>query len=118
MTPRNSTLAYSTDGTRVCPRCGKLPVRCWCEKKSEASKGDGVVRVGRETKGRKGKSVTVVTGISLGEEELRQLATMLKRKCGSGGTLKNGVIEIQGDHRDSIVTELEGQGFAVKRAGG
>ena len=80
--------------------------------------GDGIVRVGRETKGRKGKGVTIITGVPLGQENLRQLATRLKQRCGSGGTVKEDVIEIQGDHRDAIVAELESQGFKVKRSGG
>jgi translation initiation factor 1 len=80
--------------------------------------GDGVVRVGRETKGRKGKGVTVVTGLRLGEAELSVLARRLKKRCGAGGTVKDGVIEVQGEHRDTIVSELESQGYQVKRVGG
>ena len=80
--------------------------------------GDGVVRVGRETKGRKGKGVTVITGLPLAHDELARLATRLKKRCGSGGTVRDGVIEIQGDHRDLLVTELDGLGYRVKRAGG
>ena len=72
----------------------------------------------RETKGRKGKGVTVITGIPLGPSELAELAAQLKRKCGSGGTVKDGVIEIQGDHRDLLVEELKARGWAVRRAGG
>ena len=80
--------------------------------------GDGVVRVGRETKGRKGKGVTVITGLPLAHDELARLATRLKKRCGSGGTVRDGLIEIQGDHRDLLVTELDGLGYRVKRAGG
>ena len=80
--------------------------------------GDGVVRVGRETKGRKGKGVTVITGLPLADDELARLATRLKKRCGSGGTVRDGLIEIQGDHRDLLVTELDGLGYRVKRAGG
>jgi translation initiation factor 1 len=80
--------------------------------------GDGVVRVGRETKGRRGKGVTVITGVRLAPEQLAELAAELKRKCGSGGTVKDGVIEIQGDHRDAIVDELAKRGWTVKRVGG
>jgi translation initiation factor 1 len=76
------------------------------------------VRVGRETKGRKGKGVTVITGLPLADDELARLATRLKKRCGSGGTVRNGVIEIQGDHRDLLVTQLDGLGYRVKRAGG
>ncbi len=76
------------------------------------------MRVARETKGRKGKGVTVVTGLGLPAEELKELAARLKRICGSGGTVKDGAIEIQGDHRDRVVEELTRAGYAAKRAGG
>lgn len=79
---------------------------------------DGVVRVGRETKGRKGKGVTVITGLPLTLERINELASQLKQKCGSGGTVKDGVIEIQGDHRDAVVNELTKLGYVVKRSGG
>jgi translation initiation factor 1 len=72
----------------------------------------------RETKGRKGKGVTLITGVPLDDEGLKQLAKSLKQKCGSGGSLKDGVIEIQGDHRDALEKELNGLGYKVKRAGG
>jgi len=81
-------------------------------------KGDGVVRVGRETKGRKGKGVTVITGVPLTGVALEELATRLKKRCGSGGTVHEGVIEIQGDHRDALLAELGKLGYAVKRSGG
>ncbi len=77
-----------------------------------------LVRVGRETKGRRGKGVTVVTGLRLAPAELLALAAELKRACGSGGTVKDGVIEIQGDHRDRIVAELGRRGLPAKRSGG
>jgi translation initiation factor 1 len=77
-----------------------------------------MVRVGRETKGRAGKGVTVITGLPLAIPALQALATQLKRKCGSGGTVKDGVIEIQGDHRDAVVAELVRLGYAAKRSGG
>ena len=80
--------------------------------------GDGVVRVGRTSKGRGGKTITEVKGVQLPEAELRDLAKALKRRCATGGALKDGVIEIHGDQRDTIVTELETRGFAVKRTGG
>jgi len=76
------------------------------------------VRVGRETKGRKGKGVTVVTGVPLAADALDALGSKLKRLCGSGGTVKDGVIEIQGDHRDLLVAELAKLGWTVKRSGG
>jgi translation initiation factor 1 len=92
--------------------------QCACRKSAPPPKGDGIVRVGRETKGRKGSGVTVVTGLPLGGGELAEMASQLKRRCGSGGTVKDGVIEIQGDHRDQVVAELQKQGYVVKRAGG
>lgn len=76
------------------------------------------VRVGRETKGRGGKGVTVITGLRLSVAELEAIAGELKRRCGSGGTVKEGVIEIQGDHRDAIVVALRARGFDARRAGG
>ena len=81
-------------------------------------KGGGNVRVGRETKGRKGKGVTVVTGLPLDEDGLRSLARELKQLCGGGGTVRDAVIEIQGDHRDRVVEELLKRGFAARRSGG
>lgn len=80
--------------------------------------GDGVVRVGRETKGRKGKGVTVIAGVPLDGDGLHRLATELKRKCGAGGTVRGTVIEIQGDHRDLLSEELKKRGYTVKRSGG
>ena len=77
-----------------------------------------MVRVSRETKGRKGKGVTLVTGLPLSASELNALGKKLKKKCGTGGTVKNGVIEIQGDHRDVLVTELIKLGYDAKRSGG
>ncbi|MBN2684450.1 MAG: stress response translation initiation inhibitor YciH [Pontiellaceae bacterium] len=101
-------IVFSTDKGRIQP-----------EKKSEAlPKSDGVVRVGRETKGRKGKGVTVISGVPLHPEGLNDLAKTLKQKCGSGGTVKGRVIEIQGDHRDLLISELQALGYTVKRAGG
>ena len=101
-------IVYSTDQGRVRPE----------KKPPPSTKGDGIVRVGRETKGRKGKGMTVITGVPLHPEGLRDLAKQLKQKCGTGGTLKNGRIEIQGDHRDLLVGELEALGYTVKRSGG
>jgi len=76
------------------------------------------VRVGRETKGRRGKGVSVITGLPLTGAALEDLATRLKKRCGSGGTVHDGTIEIQGDHRDVLVAELSKLGYAVKRSGG
>jgi translation initiation factor 1 len=90
---------------------------CACAREGGPT-GDGVVRVARETKGRRGKAVTVVTGVPLDARELDDLAKRLKTFCGAGGTVKNGRIEIQGDHRDRVVPELESRGWTVKRSGG
>ena len=110
---------YSSDHGRLCPRCGKSVSSCSCpEVQASRVAKDGVVRVGRETKGRKGKGVTIITGLPLAGAELEGLAKHLKAKCGAGGTLKQGVIEVQGDHRDVIVRLLNEKGFSAKRSGG
>jgi translation initiation factor 1 len=115
----NRGLVYSTDTGRTCPECHRPVAECRCrEKTARAPAGDGIVRVGRQTKGRKGKGVTVVTGLPLAQAELEGLARDLKRKCGSGGTVRDGVIEIQGEHRDLLVEELTRRRFTVRRAGG
>jgi translation initiation factor 1 len=101
----------------MCPVCGKPVAKCLCRQKKEIPQSDGIVRVGRETKGRKGKGVTVISGIPLDETELKEFGKQLKTKCGAGGTVKNGVIEIQGDHRDQLLEELRKHGWTVKRAG-
>ena len=118
MKSRNATLVYSSDRGRICPDCGKPAERCACRKAQSRPAGDGIVRVGRATKGRKGKGVTVVTGIPLPDTELQELAQQLKRRCGAGGTVKDGTIEIQGEHRDLLVEVLTQQGYTVKRSGG
>jgi translation initiation factor 1 len=102
----------------MCPACGKPVAECVCRREEAVPTGEGIVRVARETKGRKGKGVTVITGIPLPRQDLEKLATDLKRKCGAGGTIKGSTIEIQGDHRDLLVAELIKRGYTVKRAGG
>lgn len=114
----DTPLVYSSELGRICPGCGKPVAGCACRKKTERTAGDGIVRVQRETKGRGGKTVTAVTGVPLDGEALKALAGELKRRCGTGGTIKDGVIEVQGDHRDLLVAELERRGYRVKRAGG
>ena len=109
---------YSTEHGRMCPACGQPIAKCWCRQKKAVPQGDGIVRVGRATKGRKGKGVTVITGVPLDEMELKNLGSQLKAKCGAGGTVSDGVIEIQGDHRDVMLEELRKRGWTVKRAGG
>lgn len=115
---RNSRLVYSTDRGSVCPECGQNKDRCRCRKKNSVARGDGVVRIRRETKGRKGKTVTAVHGVSMSGERLVQLASELKRHCGTGGSAKDGVILIQGDHRQKVKSCLEDKGYTVKMAGG
>ena len=112
-----SRLVYSTDGGRTCPGCRRPVGLCACGK-SAAPAGDGVVRVARETKGRNGKGVTLVSGLALDDGALLQLGKQLKAACGCGGTVKNGVIEVQGDHRERIAEELEKRGWSVKRTAG
>ena len=114
----NSRLVYSSETGRICPDCGKPVGTCSCRKQSARPAGDGVVRVRRETKGRGGKTVTVITGLSGDDATLKALAAELKKRCGTGGTLKDGVIEIQGDHAELLTTELQKRGYAAKRAGG
>lgn len=119
MASGRSGLVYSSDKGRMCPKCGWPAERCACSKPAPPTPGgDGVVRVGRETKGRKGKGVTVITGVPLAGADLEALAKELKKRCGAGGTLRDGVIEIQGDHRDALVAALEKRGWRVKRVGG
>ncbi len=114
----DSRSVYTTDKGRQCPECGRPVASCECAAKRSGPKGDGNVRVGRQTKGRKGKGVTLITGLPLGEDGLKELARELKQKCGTGGTVKDGAIEIQGDHRDMLVEELKRRGFSAKRSGG
>ena len=109
---------YSTEHGRICPQCGNPISKCTCKKQAVRPRGDGVTRVQRESKGRKGKTVTLVTGAPLADKELRELLSDLKRLCGAGGALKEGVIEIQGDHRDIIFEMLKKRGLTVKKAGG
>ena len=115
---KDAGLVYSTEFGKMCPDCNKPAEKCICRKKQSPLKNDGIVRLMRETKGRKGKGVTLITGVPLDNEELKKLAKSLKQKCGCGGSLKNGVIEIQGDHREFLEKELSGLGYKVKRAGG
>ena len=113
-----SRLVYSTDFGRACPQCGKPIAQCVCRKESPQAPTDGVVRVRREVKGRKGKTVTTITGVPLKDERLHELASELKRQCGTGGSVKDGLIIIQGDHCDTLIALLQKKGYTVKRAGG
>ncbi|HNR67068.1 MAG TPA: stress response translation initiation inhibitor YciH [bacterium] len=115
-----STRVYSTALGNLCPNCGQPADGCLCEKQtvSPVARGDGVVRLSLETKGRKGKGVTIISGLSPDVQELQQMARRLKQKLGSGGTVKDSRIEIQGDHRQWLLRELREQGYTVKLAGG
>lgn len=113
-----SGLVYSTETATMCPSCNRPARKCICQKKQSIPASDGIVRLMRETKGRKGKGVTLITGLGLDSNGLKKLAKALKQKCGSGGSIKNGVIEIQGDHRDVLEKELNKLDYRVKRAGG
>lgn len=114
---KNARLVYSSDSGRICPACGRPAVSCICRKKSVPA-GDGIVRIRRESKGRGGKTVCVITGIPGNEDAVKSLAGELKRRCGTGGTVKDGIIEIQGDHRGLLISELTAKGYKVKAAGG
>lgn len=117
---RSSTggLVYSTESGRMCPVCRHALAQCQCRRSAPAPAGDGVARVSRETKGRGGKSVTVVRGLALDPAALGVLGKQLRAACGSGGTVKDGVIEVQGDHCDRIIDALTKSGHRAKRAGG
>lgn len=103
----------------MCPSCGKQPAKCKCKKiKNNIPKEDGEIRVERSIKGRKGKGVSLISGLPLETTQLKELAKKLKQKCGTGGTIKNCVVEIQGDHRDLLVEELNKLGYKAKKIGG
>ncbi|MHA6495196.1 translation initiation factor Sui1 [Pseudomonas borbori] len=110
-------LVYSTESGRHCPDCGQPVNACTC-KQTQLPQGDGIARVRRESKGRGGKTVTTIEGVPLAEEPLRELASALKKRCGCGGALKDGVIEIQGDHVQLLLDELLKRGFKAKKSGG
>jgi translation initiation factor 1 len=117
-------LVYSTGSGRVntCPVCGQPYKRCRCDQSSAqqtaTKKSDGVVRIMRDRKHRGGKTVTVIAGVPASTEAIAALAQQLKKLCGSGGTVKDGVIEIQGDHCEKVQAKLSELGYKVKRAGG
>lgn len=114
---KSGGLVYSTEHGRMCPVCRQPEAECRC-KEQAAPAGDGVARVSRETKGRGGKAVTVVKGLQLAADELAKVGKQLRARCGSGGTVKNWTLEIQGDHVEIVVAELAKLGFKAKRAGG
>lgn len=118
----DSRLVYSTEAGAICPKCKRPRTKCTCKKGKPTSTyrdpGDGIIRIQRETKGRKGKAVTAVYGFQEGDADLKKIASTLKNRCGTGGSVKDGVIIIQGDHRETLKTELTKQGYKVKLAGG
>lgn len=120
MNPRQKSggLVYSTAHGRMCPGCAKPVSQCLCRQAKSHVSPDGVARVRLETKGRKGKGVTVVSGLAAEPVELLRFAKSLKQRCGSGGTVKDGQIEIQGDHRALIADELQMRGWKFKLVGG
>lgn len=117
MSGKESDVVYSTDPdfSRRCPRCGSQPCRCPAEGRPPARQ---TARIQREKKGRGGKTVTVISGLQLAPEELAALAKRLKGLCASGGTIKDGAIEIQGDHREQVAAELQKLGYRTKLSGG
>jgi translation initiation factor 1 len=117
MKSSNGGLVYSTESGRMCPDCRQPLAACAC-KPGAAPVGDGHVRVSYQTKGRGGKGVTLVKGLALDPAALAELGKALRTACGSGGTVKDGVIEVQGDHCERILAELDKRGHQAKRAGG
>lgn len=115
---KSKGIVYSTEFGKACPKCRNPINNCDCKKGNPVSPHDGIVRIGRETKGRKGSGVSVITGVSLDEKGLKNLAKQLKQKCGTGGTVKSGTIEIQGDHREVLKQALLNLGYTVKLSGG
>jgi len=112
-------VVYSTEAGSLCPECQKPIAKCSCkEDKRKVVLGSGAVRVRRETKGRGGKTVTTISGLAMNTPQLEALLKDLKRTCGAGGALKEGVVEIQGDHCDLILQQLAKRGISAKRAGG
>jgi translation initiation factor 1 len=114
----SSALVYSTETGRMCPDCRQPVANCTCSTSKVIPVTDGVVRVSRETKGRAGKGVTLVKGLALESAALAALAKQLRNACGAGGTVKDGIIEVQGDHCERVAQALKLQGYTVKRSGG
>ncbi|UCH19967.1 MAG: translation initiation factor Sui1 [Deltaproteobacteria bacterium] len=117
-----SRLVYSTESGRICPECQKPTSECTCKRKPSIAqpedRKDGIIRIRREVKGRKGKTVTVIFGFQPDQTDLKALAKQLKQQCGTGGSVKDNMIIIQGDHRGTLLKLLKEQGYKVKLAGG
>jgi translation initiation factor 1 len=114
---KKGALVYSTDRGQHCPGCRRPKPDCVCADQSRPRSGSGII-VSRETKGRKGAGATLIAGLPLSDADLKMLAKNLKTRCGVGGSVKDGVIELQGDQRDKVLDLLEQQGFKGKRSGG
>lgn len=110
-------LVYSTETGKLCKQCGQASHNGPCSK-TDAPIGDGKVRISRETKGRKGAGVTLIQGIPLNEDETKLLLKQLQKLCGVGGSLKNGIVELQGDQRDKVLKALANKAWDVKISGG
>ncbi len=113
-----SNRVYSTDQGRICPSCDQAKDNCRCKTAVMPSKSDGIIRIRRETKGRKGAGVTIIDGLALEASELKKLVKKIKQSCSSGGAIKEGSVEIQGEHREGIKALLEKAGYTVKLSGG
>lgn len=119
----DSRLVYSTETGAICPKCKRPKTKCGCKqakrhRSAHRDPGDGIIRIQRETKGRKGKAVTAVYGFREAGADLKKIASTLKNRCGTGGSVKDGVIIIQGDHRETLKAELTKLGYKAKLAGG
>ena len=121
-----SRLVYSSESGRICPECSKPVSSCACKKKknndtkkpARSYPADGFIRIMRETKGHKGKTVTVIGNTPFKDRELKEFAKRLKSRCGTGGSVKDNEILIQGDHRQVVLDEITRQGYKAKLAGG
>jgi translation initiation factor 1 len=114
----NSRSVYSTGSSPPCPDCFMPVADCICEKTNRTVSGGGIAKIRREVRGRKGKTVTAISGLEMNGEALRRLASELKQSCGAGGSIKAGVILIQGDRISQVKSFLENKGFKVKQTGG
>jgi translation initiation factor 1 len=118
----DSRLVYSTEIGQVCPECQEPVSKCTCKKKKPKTrletKQDGIIRIRREVKGRKGKTVTVIYGFQFDQSNLKAIAKQLKQQCGTGGSVKDDMIIIQGDHREKLIKLLKVHGHKVKLSGG
>ena len=122
----DSRLVYASETGRICPACGQPAAAGACKKKKAVCAGkrptgysnDGTIRIQRQVKGRRGKTVTAVYGVPLESEGLQAFVKTLKRRCGAGGSVKDGVILIRGDHRQTLLDEIKKHAYIVKLAGG